>query len=117
VGTPTQPSRVTPGFGRPLVRLPRVKVKYRFSLDDPAQARERRFVRDEDDWPFPSLPAPGDAVVIEAPGLPPLEGRPVDRVMYRAATGEALIDLSADGLSNDVEEQVAVLREMGFREI
>ena len=94
-----------------------MKVKYRFSLDDPAQARERRFVRDEDGWPFPSLPAPGDAVVIEAPGLPPLDGRPVDRVMYRPATGEALLDFRADGLNNDVEQQVSVLLEMGFREI
>jgi len=86
-------------------------------MDDPAQARERRFVRDEEGWPFPSLPAPGDAVVIEAPGLPPLEGRKVERVIYRAATSDALIDLRADGLHNDVEQQVAVLREMGFREI
>jgi hypothetical protein len=55
--------------------------------------------------------------VIEVPGLPPLDGRPVDRVMYRPATGEALLDFRADGLNNDVEQQVAVLLEMGFREI
>jgi hypothetical protein len=30
------------------------------------------------------------------------------RVVYSAATAEAFIELSADGLSNDVAEQVAV---------
>ena len=94
-----------------------MKVKYRFTIDDPAQARERRFVRDEDGWPFPSLPAPGDAVVIQAPGLRSLEGRPVERVIYIAATGDAIIELRADGFRNDVEQQVTVLMEMGFREV
>ena len=95
-----------------------MKIKYRFSIDDPTQARERRFVRDEDDWPFPSLPAPGDAVMIEdASERRALQPRRVEQVVYRAATGEAVIDLRADGFINDVEQQVAALLEMGFREI
>jgi hypothetical protein len=51
-------------------------------MDDPAQARERRFVRDEDDWPFPSLPAPGDGVMIgDAPERRALEPRRVEQVV------------------------------------
>jgi hypothetical protein len=45
-----------------------MKIFYRFHLDDSTQATERRFVRGPEEWPFPSFPAPGDAVVIDVPG-------------------------------------------------
>jgi len=38
-------------------------------------------------------------------------------VIYIAATGDAIIELRADGFRNDVEQQVTVLMEMGFREV
>jgi hypothetical protein len=113
-----------------------MRVRYRFRLDDPGEARERRFVRNVGDWPFPSLPAPGDVVIIDVPssggGLSArrqddvtvwepesavfIEGRPVHRVVYSAATTEAFIELRADGLGGDVDAQVAVLMRAGFHE-
>jgi hypothetical protein len=45
-----------------------------------------------------------------------IEGRPVNRVVYSAATAEAFIELRADGLSDDAAEQVAVLKRAGFQE-
>jgi len=113
-----------------------MRVRYRFRLDDPGEANERRFVREAGDWPFPCLPAPGDVVIIDVPGgdgglgarqegdvtvwePPPavfLEGRPVHRVVYSAATSEAFIELRADGLSGDVDAQVTILKRAGFQE-
>ena len=114
-----------------------MKVRYRVRLDDPVEARERRFVRDVGEWPFPCLPAPGDVVIIDVPGSAGglrahqqgdltvweperavfIEGRPVNRVVYSAATAEAFIELRADGLSDDAAEQVAVLKQACFQEV
>ena len=42
-----------------------MKVRYRVRLDDPVEARERRFVRDVGEWLFPCLPTAGDVVITD----------------------------------------------------
>jgi len=111
-----------------------MKVRYRFRLDDAAQARQRTFVRDAV-WPFPSLPSPGDAVVIESPRsgewqveqggditvtypgpVEHLGARRVGSVTYIPMTGEAFVEFPVEGV-HDPEEQVAALLRFGFREV
>jgi hypothetical protein len=112
-----------------------VRVIYQVELDRADTATSQVFARDhEGPWPFPNLPAPGDAVVIdydfgghaaeqrgEVTEITPTPGRRlsarlVERVTYRPAGPHVLLHLSVDGLAGDPEEQVQVLREAGFQE-
>jgi len=114
-----------------------MKISYRVSLDDPKEVRRRRFVRDAGPWPFPSLPSAGDAIAVDDAStgrwilesgegetalhsLTPLQifnAARVQTVVYVPATADAFIDLAADGLRGDFEEQITALVAAGFREI
>jgi hypothetical protein len=112
-----------------------MRTFYHCRIGDRTAAKERRFVREVGSWPFSSLPAPGDAVIIDVPGTGGLrsqqeaglttwtseradvmEARLVDRVVFSPATEEAFIELRSDGLRNDISQQVDVLLQAGFRE-
>jgi|SRR5689334_10463178 hypothetical protein len=99
-----------------------MKVTYRVHLADPQRAQERLFVRDADAWPFPNLPAPGDAVFLDVPGQPAhnIGARAVKRVVYVPQAAAALIEMHTAADQNwtmGVDDQVAALLGAGFREV
>jgi hypothetical protein len=113
-----------------------MRIVYQIELDDPHSARTRAFMLQADSWPFPTLPSPGDAIVIDYSGgglsveqtgeagfvIEPgpgrrLNARTVDRVTYRPAGEYAIIHLDADALTPDPEPQIDALLGAGFREV
>jgi hypothetical protein len=97
------------------------------------------FLRDVDDWPFPNLPSPGDAVFLDVPSSGGLKverigdlteitprlafnigAREVKRVLYFPQDGQAVIEMHSQGSQNwtvGVDDQVNALLGAGFREV
>jgi hypothetical protein len=111
------------------------RVTYQAEVDDPSTAEARMFSMDAGDWPFPTLPAPGDGVVIDfnvdrlsveqrdnvtifEPVLSErLTAMRVERVTYRPGIPQAILHLHVDGLVHDPEGQIEALRRAGFQEV
>jgi hypothetical protein len=111
-----------------------MNVIYHVMLDDPSSGRTRQFSRDAGQWPFPCLPAPGDAVTIDVVGrwetvsgegdtalnewVHPrsLQPRKVQQVIYDQAVGVAHILFPVTGL-NDPQPQIQMLLNAGFKEV
>jgi hypothetical protein len=111
-----------------------VTVVYQVEIDEPTTVRTRLFTLEADGWPFPNLPSPGDAVVIDvalpglqdeqrgnvtvttpAPGVR-LTAMKVQHVIYRPAGPHAMITLGLDGLAHDPAGQIEALLGAGFEE-
>jgi hypothetical protein len=95
-------------------------VMYHVPVDDPGAGRKRLFVREADEWPFPNLPAPGDAVTVDiaAPGARLLSVTPrrVEYVIY--SPNEAIAYLVCPATQpTDPELQVEKLLAAGFVEV
>lgn len=113
-----------------------MKVTYQVALDDSTEARTRTFYKEAGEWPFPNLPAPGDAVTIDDASsgrwvrlsgegdtassrftpLRSMQPRPVERVDYNPREGIATILIRVTGL-DDLQPQIDILTSSGFREI
>ncbi|MEJ2859499.1 MULTISPECIES: hypothetical protein [unclassified Saccharothrix] len=93
-----------------------LQLTLRFNIDDPASGTTRRFVKSVN-VRMPHVPRIGEAVVIPGDTVGTnLGARRVEDVIY-APDGTVILDLRLDGLTNDVESQVTVLRAGGFREL
>jgi hypothetical protein len=94
-----------------------MEVSYRILLDDPASGTNRIFIREAGDWPFPSLPAPGDAVGVDVPGgWDLMEPRRIKQVIYLPAQNKAYIDIPVEAL-DDPAPQIDLLLAAGFEEV
>jgi hypothetical protein len=109
-----------------------MRVTYQAEIDVPATARARVFSMEAGDWPFPTLPAPGDGVVIDfnvgrvraeqqgnLTAFQPeqserLTAMRVERVTYRLAIPQAILHLCVDGLTHDPAGQIEALQRAWF---
>jgi hypothetical protein len=112
-----------------------MRVTYQAEVDVPATARARMFSIEPGDWPFPTLPAPGDGVVIDfnvgrvraeqhgnLTAFQPeqserLTAMRVERVTYRPAIPQAILRLYVDGLTHHPAGQIEALQRAGFQEV
>lgn len=91
-------------------------LTFRMKIDDPASGTTRRFTKVVKGQ-APHVPRIGESVLI--PGAEPskhLNARRVEEVIY-PLDGTVILEFSLDGLYNNVEDQVKVLRSAGFNEI
>ena len=95
-------------------------VIYHVPVDDPGTGLKRLFAREAGEWPFPNLPAPGDALIVDiaAPGVRLLSVTPrrVEHVIY--SPNEAIAYLVCPATEPaDPELQVEKLLAAGFLEV
>jgi len=94
-----------------------VRVTYRFHLDDARIGKARRFALTVDDVSYPHAPRLGERVLVPTRDLAETSGaRQVTDVVYDPF-GKVILDFHLDGLVNDVDSQVEVLRAAGYHEL
>ncbi|WP_143219282.1 hypothetical protein [Actinokineospora bangkokensis] len=94
----------------------KIDMVLRIRLDDGRSGEVRWFTK-QVQADVPHVPRVGEAVVLPgADGKTNLGARRVEEVMY-PLNGQVHLDFRLDGVINDPEAQVAILRAAGYQEL